>query len=235
MKYILFDLDATLYYLDEEKFLNAYFEAIGKKAIQLGYDFETAVKALYHGSKAMSTGDGSLTNEQLFWGTFEKIMGKLPKDKKEAFDVYYENEFNDLKVFSKPVEEAKNAVKVLKEKGYSLVVATNPVLPITAQYQRIKWAELDKDDFALITTFETFHFTKPFPTFYKEVMEKLHAKPEECLMVGNDVRGDILAAQEAGIKTFLITRQVFNFKNDDYSNIPQGDFSDLLKYIDSLK
>lgn len=235
MKYILLDLDATLYHLDEEKFLNAYFEAIGKKAVQLGFDFETAVKALYYGSQAMSKGDGSLTNEQLFWGAFEKIMGKLPKEKREAFDAYYENEFNDLKVFSKPVEEAKQAVKKLKERGYTLVIATNPVLPVIAQDQRIKWAELDKEDFALVTSFEDFHFSKPSPAFYKEVVEKLDAKPEECIMVGNDARGDILAAQEAGLKAFLITRQLSNHYNDDISQIPQGDFIDLLDYIYSLK
>ena len=235
MKYILFDLDSTLYYLDEKNFLPIYFDAIGKKAVEIGYDYEVACHAMYDGSINMSNSDGVKTNEQLFWEAFEKITGPLPKEDREKFDSYYDTDFDKLKVLSKPIPGVKEIIKSLKEKGYVLVVATNPVLPMVAQLTRMNWAGLDPNDFAFITSYETFHYSKPDPRFYLEAAKRLNAKPEDCLMVGNDVRGDILAAKEAGLNVYLINLYASNHYKDDTSNIPQGDFNDLLKYIDSLK
>lgn len=235
MKYILFDLDSTLYYLDEENFLPVYFDAIGKKAISIGYTYETAVHAMYNGSVNMSNSDGVKTNEQLFWEAFEKVTGPLPKEDRAKFDSYYDEEFDQLKYMSKRVEGINDIIKSLKDKGYLLIVATNPVLPMVAQLTRMNWAGLNPKDFDLITCYEEFHYCKPDPRFYLEVASRFNAKPEDCLMVGNDVMGDILAAKEAGLKVFLIKAFVSNRNNDDISNIPQGDFKDLLKYIDSSK
>ena len=235
IKIVLFDLDSTLYYLDEENFLPVYFDGVGKKATESGLDYKQAVKALYHGSINMNNSDGVRTNEQLFWDAFYKDIGILSKEKREALDSYYEKEFKELKYLSKPIEQSIKTIKYLKEQGYRLVVATNPVLPMSAQLTRLSWAGLVPDDFLFITSYETFHYSKPDPRFYLEVIDRLSATASECLMVGNDVKGDILAAQEAGLKTFIITRQLSNRDNNDISQIPQGDFVDLLKYIDSLK
>ena len=235
MKYILFDLDSTLYYLDEKNFLPVYFDAIGKKAIEIGYDYKVAMKAMYDGSINMSNSDGVKTNEQLFWEAFEKVTGPLPREDRAKFDSYYDTDFDKLKYMSKPVEGINDIIKVLKDKGYVLVVATNPVLPMTAQLTRMNWAGLDPKDFALITSFEEFHYSKPDPRFYLEVANKFNAQPEDCLMVGNDVRGDILAAKKAGLSVYLIKDFMSNHNNDDISNIPQGSFKDMLKYIDSMK
>ena len=94
MKYILFDLDSTLYYLDEKNFLPIYFDAIGKMAIEIGYDYEVACHAMYDGSINMSNSDGVKTNEQLFWEAFEKITGPLPKEDRNKFDSYYDTDFD---------------------------------------------------------------------------------------------------------------------------------------------
>ena len=135
-------ITTTLYYLDERNFLPAYFDAIGKKAVQIGYDYEVACHAMYDGSINMSNSDGEKTNEQLFWEAFEKITGPLPKEDRNKFDSYYDTDFDKLKVLSKPIPGVKEIVKSLKEKGYVLVVATNPVLPMVAQLTRMNWAGL---------------------------------------------------------------------------------------------
>ena len=235
MKYIFFDLDCTLYYLDEKNFVPVYFDAIGKKAVEIGYDYETILHAMYDGSVNISNSDGIKTNEQLFWEAFEKITGPLSKEDRAKFDSYYDEKFDALKYMSKRVDGINEVIKSLKEKGYVLVVATNPVLPMIAQSIRMNWAGLNKNDFALITSYEEFHFSKPDPRFYLELVNRFNTKSEDCLMVGNDVRGDIIAAKEAGLHVFLINAYASNHYKDDVSNIPQGDFADLLKYIDSLK
>lgn len=235
MKYVLFDLDCTLYYLDEEHFLPVYFDAIGKKAISIGYSYETIVKAMYYGSMNMAKSDGVKTNEQLFWEAFENVTGPLPKEDRAKFDSYYDKEFDELKYMSKRVEGINGYIKTLKDKGYVLAVVTNPILPMIAQDVRMNWAGIHTDDFAHITCYEKYHYAKPDPRVYLEVVKNLNAKPEDCLMVGNDVFGDILAAKKAGLDVFLLNTYISNRNNEDISSIPQGDFNDLLKYIDSLK
>ena len=111
MKYILFDLDCTLYYLDEEHFLPVYFDAIGKKAITIGYDYKVATRAMYEGSVNMGNSDGEKTNEQLFWEAFEKVTGPLPKEDRAKFDSYYDAEFDQLKYMSKRVEGINDVIK----------------------------------------------------------------------------------------------------------------------------
>ena len=51
---------------------------------------------------------------------------------------------------------------------------------------------------------ERMHFCKPNPAYYQEILELLGAKAEECLMIGNDVEEDMVAAT-LGIKTRLVT------------------------------
>ncbi len=235
MKYIFFDLDCTLYYLDEENFLPAYFDAIGKWAVKIGFDYKTALKAMYEGSINMSNSDGIRTNDQFFWEAFTRVLGPLTKEKRAEFDAYYDQEFAKLEYLSKPVEGVNEIVKTLKDKGYTLIVNTNPILPIEAQLVRMKWGKLNPDDYAFITAYDKLHYSKPDPRLYKELADMFNADPNDCLMVGNDVKGDILAAKKAGFNVFLITNYIFNRDNDDISNIPQGSFNDLLKYIDSLK
>jgi HAD superfamily hydrolase (TIGR01662 family) len=161
-------------------------------------------------------------------------MGPLTKEKRAKLDAFYEKEFDKLGFLSKPVEGVNDVIKALKDKGYTLIVNTNPILPMEAQLVRMKWGKLNSNDFAYITAYDTCHFAKPDPRLYKELADKFNADPKDCLMVGNDVKGDIIAAKKAGFNVFLITNYIFNRDNDDISNIPQGSFEDLLKYIESL-
>ena len=55
---------------------------------------------------------------------------------------------------------------------------------------RIRWAGIDAEDFEVITTYETYHYCKPNPKYFQEVMEEFGLNPKECLMVGNDVQED---------------------------------------------
>ena len=43
------------------------------------------------------------------------------------------------------------------------------------------------------------------------------------------------AAEKAGIKVFLLPKYLVNRQNVDISSYPQGDFDDLLNYIDKLQ
>ena len=74
---------------------------------------------------------------------------------------------------------------------------------------------------------------KPNPNYYRELLGKLGCSPEECLMVGNDVKEDMVA-QTIGMKVFLLTDCLINKENADISQYPQGSFAQLLEYVDAL-
>ncbi|MBQ7839810.1 MAG: HAD family hydrolase, partial [Lachnospiraceae bacterium] len=112
-------------------------------------------------------------------------------------------------------------------------LATNPLFPAIATQSRAKWAGLDPEDFALITTYENSYHCKPNPDYYQEIMDKLKVKPEECMMVGNDVSEDMIA-RELGMKVFLLTDCLINKDGADISQYPNGSFPELLDYIRSL-
>ena len=113
------------------------------------------------------------------------------------------------------------------------VLATNPLYPAIATENRMRWAGFEPQDFELYTTYENYSHCKPNPAYFQEVLGKLGLQPEECLMVGNDANED-MAAAKIGIKVFLLPKWLVNRDNVDISSYPQGDFDDLLQFIDSL-
>ena len=68
----------------------------------------------------------------------------------------------------------------------------------------------------------------------RQILEDTGAKPEECLMVGNDATED-MAAREVGMDVFLLTDCLINAKNRDLNAYPRGDFAALNAYIDALQ
>ena len=125
-------------------------------------------------------------------------------------------------------------VHKLKECGYRVALATNPIFPHMATQNRIRWAGLVPEDFEIYTTYEASTFCKPNPAYYLEVARTLGVKPEECLMVGNDATED-MAAREVGMDVFLLTDCLINAKNRDLNAYPRGDFAALNAYIDALQ
>lgn len=233
IKNILFDLDGTLLPMDQDKFANGYFSRLVKKLAPLGYEPQKTVDGVWAGTAAMVKNDGGITNEKAFWLKFEELFGKDALCDKPVFDEFYRKEFNYVKSDCGFNPAAAKTVKELKEKGFKLILATNPIFPAVATESRIKWAGLDKGDFELYTTYENSHYCKPNPAYYGEILENLSLEPSECLMVGNDVIEDG-AAQKLGIKVFLLTDCLINKKGIDINAYPHGSFKELSEYIKTI-
>ena len=58
----------------------------------------------------------------------------------------------------------------------------------------------------------------------------MNLKAEDCIMVGNDVREDMVAGQ-LGMKTFLLTDCVINPEGLPIERWPNGDFATLQAYL----
>jgi len=230
---VLFDLDGTLLPMDLDEFVNHYFGLLTKKLSAHGYDPSKVVDGMWAGLRAMIANDGSHANEDVFFPAFSEVTGRDVRSDFPIFQSFYENEFQDVKNSCGFDPKAAEAVAAIKSKGLRVALATSPLYPAIATKQRVLWAGFQPEDFEICTTYEDFHYSKPNPAYYQEVLDKLGVTAEECLMVGNDVIEDLVAA-EVGIKVFLMPRWLINRKNQDISSYPQGDFDDLLQYIDSL-
>lgn len=230
---VLFDLDGTLFPMEEEGFTKAYFGLMAKKMAKFGYDPEQLVKTIWAGTKAMIKNDGTKTNEEVFWDLFVSVYGKEKLKDYPEFDAFYHNEFQQVQNICGFNKHAKEIVETVKAKGYRVALATNPLFPSYATESRIRWAGLDKQDFEIVTTYENSHYSKPNPGFYKEVFAKLNVQPEECLMIGNDVTEDMMA-KDLGCSVYLLTDMLINKQNKDINDYPHGSSEELLEFIKNL-
>ena len=230
---VLFDLDGTLLPMDQEKFIKSYLGRMAKKLAPHGYDPEALTKAIWQGTGAMVKNDGIQTDEPLFWSVFNKAMGRDCQQDEDLFLDYYRNEFQLVAQDCGFDPAAAQVIALLKEKGMTAALATNPLFPAIATQSRAKWAGLDPDDFALITTYENSRHSKPNPDYYRDILATLDVKPENCLMVGNDVQEDMVA-ETVGMQVFLLTPCMINRTGEDISRFPHGDFQDLMTFIREL-
>lgn len=232
---ILFDLDGTLLPMpDQELFLKAYMKGLAAKVAPHGYEPKALVDTVLRGVGAMIKNSGAAANETVFWDVFCGIFGQEARKDMPVFDEYYRNEFQQVSKTCGCDPRAAKLIKSLKAKGYRLVLATNPLFPAVATESRIRWAGLDAQDFALVTTYENAAYCKPSLAYYKEIMDKLCLDPAQCLMVGNDV-GEDMVAGKLGMKTFLLTDCLLNRVGEDIAQYPHGSFEALEAYIDSLE
>lgn len=234
MNTFIFDLDGTLLPMpDQELFLKTYFDALSKKVMSHDIDPQKLVKAVWAGTGAMIENDGTMTNEQRFWLVFCGIMGEEASKLEPVFDHFYRNEFTDAKSTTYSHPNAALCIRVLKEKGYRVALATNPLFPRIATYTRMQWAGLNINDFELITTYENSSYCKPNLKYYEEILAVLGKKADECIMVGNDVKEDMCVAK-LGMDTFLLNECLINSGKVDITNYDQGNFDELLEMIRQL-
>ena len=67
---------------------------------------------------------------------------------------------------------------------------------------------------------------------FEEICKKQDIKPEDSIMIGNDVDEDLCSAK-LGFDTYLITDTIVNRDNKDYSDYKNGSFEEF--YKDFLK
>lgn len=216
MDTILLDLDGTLLPMDQQAFMKVYFEELTKKCAAHGFDPAVIPGAVWAGTKAMMNNDGGATNEEVFWSVFAGQLGNRVLDLKPVLEKFYDEEFDRARVATQPNPHAPKLVKTLRDKGYTLVLASNPVFPAGAYRTRLSWTGLVPEDFAMMTSYESFHYCKPNPGYYAEILERMGKQPQQCLMVGNDVREDG-SAKALGMEVHLLTDHLINGGDEDLS------------------
>ena len=233
IKAVLFDLDGTLLPMDQDVFAKAYVGGLAKTAVPFGYEPTSMVGAILAGTKAMAKNDGALTNEKVFWNEMAGLLGDSVWKDVGIFDEFYRTDFQRISEVCGFEPRAKGTVERVKRMGYRVFLATNPLFPTVATESRIRWAGLEPTDFEGFTTFETSRHCKPNPDYYRDLLDILKLRPEECLMVGNDVDEDMIA-ESVGMKVFLLTDCMINKSGRDISVYPHGDLDAFLSYLETV-
>ena len=240
MKYqgIFFDLDGTLLPMDNDAFIKGYLGLLSKAVAHLGYTPDTMIPTMWQGVAAMVKNDGSRTNYDIFWDYFSAAFGKEVYTHVPTFDAFYsdQNGFHKAKALTSPTPLAKRAVALAHEKARRVVLATNPFFPRVAVESRVSWADITFADFDLVTTYENSRSCKPNPAYYVEITKKLGLDPTKCLMIGNNAKEDVWAAQQAGLSAYLLTDCLIDDDGllEKGLDCPKGSFEELIGYLEAL-
>lgn len=231
---VLFDLDGTLLPMDQDLFVKSYFKRLAEKMAPRGYDPEGLIKAVWGGTAAMVQNDGRATNEEVFWDFFSSVYGEKALKDIPVFQEFYEVEFQEARQVCGHNPLAARSVALCRELGLRRVLATNPLFPSIATESRMRWAGVSPEDFEYYTTYENSVHCKPNPDYYRDILAHCGLRPQECLMVGNDVSEDMIT-ETLGMKVFLLTDCLINKEGRDLSGYPRGGFEDLISYLEKLR
>jgi FMN phosphatase YigB (HAD superfamily) len=230
---LLFDLDNTLIYNDMDLFLGGYLKALGKH-LSSRVAPEKMVSLLLAGTdKVIKKKLPAQTLEEVFNQVYYPGMGISKEELAEDIDRFYAEVFPGLKTLTQFRPEAVQLIDFAFRNDYPVVIATNPLFPRVAILERLKWAgiPLDKYPYQLVTSFETFHFAKPNPAFYTEILAQLGWPDRPALMIGNSLEDDILPASQVGIPGYFLTGQPVSFPQGIHPYSSQGPFEQVLAWI----
>ena len=231
---ILLDLDGTLLPLDLNIFIKKYLEALAAKTAPLGYAPEPLIEAVWKGTYAMVTNDGTMTNNDRFWSVFWQKLGKKDSALFAAFDDFYRNEFYALNDIFQIKEDRSELVHKLKAKGYTIVLATSPIFPPAALASRLSWIGLETKDFDHLTHYENCSYCKPNLNYYRQIMQAIDKEPTECLMVGNNITEDCVATK-LGCDTYFVTDWPENKEGQSYEHLKHGSWQEFCSWANELK
>jgi FMN phosphatase YigB (HAD superfamily) len=187
-------------------------------------------------NKAMLMNDGNTLNKNRFWKTFadvSKLDDEMLQLAEKMSDNFYQNEFNLVKSVTAPTDIPARLIPAMKDKGYELILATNPLFTIVGVETRLSWIGLSLQDFSLVTHYANSTFCKPNPAYYNEIFTKINKHPKQAIMVGNNVKEDMCAAA-LGADVFLVTDYLENEADTDITIFRNGSLGELETYLLSL-
>lgn len=233
IKNFLFDMDGTLIDCKAEEFIPVYVGAL-KKRFAAEAECDKIIRTIVKGAEAMVRNDGSRTNREAFMQYAAGIL-EYPVDKLEReMTDFYETDYAVAKKVIKLKPKMVAAVKKLKEKGYRLIVTTNPLFPLAALRHRLEWGGHDPELFDFVTSYETSTFAKPNPKYYDETITRLGLVREQTVIVGNDFKEDVCTGKRAGMLAYYLTDSPIPADDETYKADFEGNSADFLAFAESL-
>ena len=231
---LLLDLDDTLLDTNMDAFIPAYFKALSESLADMVAP-EIMLLALMGGTQAMMLNtDPGLTLREVFGAHFFAKIGVERSPLQKRIDRFYDDVFPTLGSLTKPIPEAIRLVDWAFEQGHRVAIATNPLFPLKAIQHRLRWAGLppEKYPFAVVTSYETFLFTKEMVAYYPEVLAQLGWPEDPLVMVGDDVEREVKPTQTAGFPVFWVRKP--GESSAEAVDIPQGTLESFRDWLDGV-
>ena len=231
-KVIIFDLDGTL--IDSIGVWNDIDKELINTVGQIKFDGVDIGKQRDEKLKEFNNSEDMYLEYCGFLG--EKYKSNLPKQ--EIKKIRYEIAAKYLKNIIDYKPNAEKVLNLLKEKGFTLVLATttndHTIKTYIEENQNIiNKAPLDKM-FTLIYSKGAVKKLKPDPEIHNKILDELKVKKEECLIIEDSLIG-VEAAINAGIE-FVVMYDKFSDGNRDEINklakIQFKDFKEMLEQIE---
>ncbi len=230
---LLLDLDDTLLENPVSSFLSAYLTALSDQLSSYA-DPQQVISSLLAGTRQMIDNQRpDYTLKDVFDTTFYPSLGLVENDLLDALDHFYKQVYPGLKKYTNKKPDAIHFVEESIKHGHQVAIATNPLFPYTAIIQRLEWAGLSPENypFAIIPSYETFHFTKPNPAYLAEVLALLGWPENAAVMIGDSYENDVACANSLGIPSYLISDNHHPINNETSNQAESGDFSRLQEWL----
>lgn len=221
---ILFDLEGTLINVNMADFMRNYLGILAPRFANLLSPDKFSKQLLRCLEASQSNPKPEQTNIQTFYDDFSKATGQSILTLRPIFQEFYESDFPALRCLVQAIPQGDKVVEYAIQQGFLTAVASNPVLPLIAMQEHVRWAGLTPEHFKIIPALDNFHHFKPQLGFFRELAEGLGVEPENCLLVSGQAQ-DIIY-RELGMKMFFVG-SLESEEQVDYS----GNLDDLFRLI----
>jgi FMN phosphatase YigB (HAD superfamily) len=203
---LLLDLDDTLLSNDIQTFVPAYLKALGKHLFNYIAPEKMAHELLSATQVMISNNTAALSLEHSFDRVFYPAIRQTKAELRPVLEQFYEDIFPALAPLTAQRPDAIQMVNYAIQRGHTLVVATNPIFPRKAILHRLNWAGLAAEQvpFSLVTDYERFHFAKPNPAFFTEILAQLGWPNQPAVVIGNSLEDDLLPAAQIGLPVYWV-------------------------------
>lgn len=233
---LLVDLDNTLLLNSMEQFLPAYLNAISAH-LAPALNPKDVLQGLMAGTREMVKNQRpDRTLKEAFDSVFYPSLGIQESEYGPIFADFYARVYPQLRALTQPNPDAHTLLEQARRRNYRLVIATNPLFPLTAIQQRVEWAGVTSNGFAvdLIPSYETMHFAKPHTAYYAELLGTLGWPEGAVVMVGDDLENDISPARRLQLAAYWVhPGQAILDQKDPLAPSASGGLQALLDWIDA--
>lgn len=234
---LLWDLDGTLVKLRSRARLEASMMVRGARRFSAAFPVHRFYGCFWNAARTAQNHFSDRTNHEVLTQTLAAGARCSEVDVRRMLDGFVSEDFATLggRHFG-PIPGAREALQFARDLGYRLVLATNPVWPQRAVRMRLEWGGLTDVPFEFVSHSEVMTRCKPSLAYYRELLERVGLRAEDCIMIGNDPIKD-LPATELGIRTFLLRAEGPGRKSRtaDRRLDVCGTFDELRHWLDASK
>jgi FMN phosphatase YigB (HAD superfamily) len=225
---LLIDLDGTLLRSSPKRLKWAFLLTFLSESRRREIGVWKALRALHRMRRALEdSGVPRQSNRELAVRVFARETGLEPEAAEHLLIDMVRICFQRMKPLFEPIPEAVDFIRWAKERGYRLILATNPMWPEDIVKWRVGLAQIEWSDFSYHTTSDFMRACKPALRYYEELLQRQDLRAADCVMIGNDIRKDTPAA-ELGIEVFLVDQRR---PWQGSSLVRSGSFDDLKKFL----